>query len=521
MDVEPVRRSTALQNAPLVPAWTDVLELLPDAVFIVAGADDAGRILYLNSQASRMFGYERSELIDRSVDLLVPDRSQELHERHRRAFARAPRLRNIGGTLVLRGRRRDGSELPIEVLLKPVDGGATVAIVRDTTERDELEEALRRARDSAVRANEVKSRFLAAASHDLRQPLQTIGNLQAVLARVFQHTEYTAHFALMEEAVRTMDHMLESLVDINRLETGAIQPIIRDFGLQEILPRLRSEFGFSASSKSLQLDVAESAEVVRSDPMLLPVILRNLIGNAIKYTQLGSVRLRLRPEDSQLCIDIIDTGPGIPAEHLPRLFEAFYQIDNPNRDQRRGVGLGLSIVQTICRLLDHMVTIDTRVGHGTTFTVRVPRGVAADSMPEEPIASKAAAPPRAPGTVTILHIEDEPAVAKSMAMLLRLEGYEVVCAASRDEALQHIQVHGVRPDLILSDFQLPMGICGDEVVAEIAGILNLKTPTIILTGDIAQKHIEKAKLLADRVLPKPVDIGLLLCEIDTLMSLRQ
>src|SRR5208283_1538777 len=209
MDVEPVRRSTALQNAPLVPAWTDVLELLPDAVFIVAGADDAGRILYLNSQASRMFGYERSELIDRSVDLLVLDRSQELHERHRRAFARAPRLRNMGGTLVLRGRRRDGTELPIEVLLKPVDGGATIAIVRDTTERDEL-----------------------------------------------------------EEAVRTMDHMLESMVDINRLETGAIQPIIRDFGLQEILPRLRSEFGFSASSKSLQLDVAESAEVVRSDPML-------------------------------------------------------------------------------------------------------------------------------------------------------------------------------------------------------------------------------------------------------------
>ncbi len=290
MDLERVQRSTAAQDASLVPAWTDVLELLPDAVFIVAGADDAGRILYLNSQASRMFGYERSELIDRSVDMLVPDRSKELHERHRHAFARAPRLRNMGGSLVLHGRRRDGTEFPVEVLLKPVDGGATIAIARDMTERSELEDALRRARDSAVRANEVKSRFLAAASHDLRQPLQTIGNLQAVLARVFQHTEYAAHFALMAEAVRTMDHMLESLVDINRLETGAIQPMMRDFGLQEILPRLRSEFGYSASSKSLQLDIEESAEVVRSDPMLLPVILRNLMGNAIKYTRDGSVR---------------------------------------------------------------------------------------------------------------------------------------------------------------------------------------------------------------------------------------
>ncbi len=520
MDLERVQRSTAAQDASLVPAWTDVLELLPDAVFIVAGADDAGRILYLNSQASRMFGYERSELIDRSVDILVPDRSKELHERHRHAFERAPRLRNMGGLLVLHGRRRDGTEFPVEVLLKPVDGGATIAIARDTTERSELEDALRRARDSAVRANEVKSRFLAAASHDLRQPLQTIGNLQAVLVKVFQHTEYAAHFALMAEAVRTMDHMLESLVDINRLETGAIQPMMRDFGLQEILPRLRSEFGYSASSKSLQLDIDESAEVVRSDPMLLPVILRNLIGNAIKYTRYGGVRLRLRPEDSQMCIDIIDTGPGIPAEHLPRLFEAFYQIENPYRDQRRGVGLGLSIVQTICRLLDHAVMIETRVGNGTTFTVRVPRGVAADSRPE-PIAPKSAAPVQSLGTATILHIEDEPSVAKSMAMLLRLEGYEVVCAASRDEALQHIQVHGVRPDLILSDFQLPMGFSGDEVVAEIAGLLNVRTPTIILTGDIAQKHLEKAKLFADRVLPKPVDIGLLLGEINTLMSLRQ
>jgi CheY-like chemotaxis protein len=255
--------------------------------------------------------------------------------------------------------------------------------------------------------------------------------------------------------------------------------------------------------------------------MLLPVVLRNLIGNAIKYTQRGGVRLRVRRDHTHLYLDVIDSGPGIPAEHLPRLYEAFYQIDNPHRDQRRGVGLGLSIVQTICRLLDHTVTIESLIAAGTTFTVRLPLGVAAEYRANpDPVPAPAAIPAPATRTAKILHIEDEPSVAQSMAMLLRLEGYEVIGAASRDEALQHIRIHGVRPDLILSDFQLPMGFSGDEIVAEIAALLHFKPPTIILTGDIDQKHIERARLLADRILPKPVDIGLLLSEMDQLIGKR-
>ena len=172
-----------------------------------------------------------------------------------------------------------------------------------------------------------------------------------MLARAFKGTLYAPHLALLEDAVRDMDQMLSSLVDINRLEAGAIAPVVRDFSLQEILSRLRSAFSYSAVSKSLTLDIEESCEIARSDPMLLPVILRNLVGNAIKYTQRGTVRLRVRSIGSQLYIDILDTGPGIPPEHLVRIFEAFYQADNSSRDQRQGVGLGLSIVRTISRLL--------------------------------------------------------------------------------------------------------------------------------------------------------------------------
>jgi two-component system, sensor histidine kinase len=522
MDVRVDPAPSDVVDLSLVQAWTDVLDLLPDAVFIVRGMHDRGRISYLNPRASQMFGYEHGELVNQSIQLLVPHSVRENHELHRRAYAWAPKLRTMGAGLALLGRRRDGSEFPIDVLLKPTEDSVasmTIAIVRDMTERKLLEDALRQARDSAERANEVKSRFLAAASHDLRQPLQTIWSLQAVLGRALGDTEYAAHFALLEESVRSMDQILSSLIDINRLEKGAIQPVIRDFPLQDILPRLRSEFGYAASIKSLILDIQDSPEFARSDPMLLPVILRNLIGNAIKYTQSGSVQLSIRSDvdRDQLYIDIVDTGSGIPPEHLERLFEAFYQIDNPNRDQSQGVGLGLSIVQTICRLLDHTVTIESSLGRGSTFTVQLARGLAAAlaAPPAQIIGPIAAA---TVNRAQVLHVEDDPGVARSMAMLLRLEGYDVTSAASRDEALQHIEYRGLRPDLILCDFQLPMGFTGDQIVAEIAAKLQFKPPTIMLTGDIADKHVEKAKLIAERILPKPVDIMVLLREIEILLA---
>ena len=504
----------------LSDSWTDIFEHLPDAVFIVAGRADEGQIKYLNAQATRMFGYDREELIDQSIETLVPLHLRERHTQHRHAYTDTARPRQMGAGLALFGMRRDGTEFPIDVMLNRVGGympPVIVAVVRDMTERKELERALTQARDSAVRANEVKSRFLAAASHDLRQPLQTIWSLQSALARALKNSEFVPHLGLLEEAVQSMDQILSTLMDVNRLEMGAIQPVIRDFPLREILPRLRSELGYAAVSKALRLDIDDSDEIVRSDPMLLPVILRNLIGNAIKYTLQGIVQVRVRTQGEQLYIDIIDSGPGIPAEHLERIFDAFYQLDNPSRDQRRGVGLGLSIVQTICRLLGHAVIIESEPGAGSTFTVQLPRGEMT-ILPAALESIEAVIVAHPVSGIQLLHIEDDPGVARSMAMLLRLEGYNVIGAASRDEALQHIEVHGLRPDLILCDFQLPLGITGDEIVAEIASLLNHKPPTIMLTGDISDRHIERALKIADRILAKPVDINLLLRELEILLN---
>ncbi|MGA2706815.1 MAG: PAS domain S-box protein [Steroidobacteraceae bacterium] len=667
-------------DLPIGRSWTEILELLPDAAFIVDGAN-GGTIRYVNSQAGQMFGYESRELVDQSIDLLVPTSVKLRHEQLRSDYSQAPTRRPMGASLNLQGRRRDGTEFPVEISLSPVGSGENpqvICAIRDVTDRRKLEEALHQvtqqlerraassdatarqsqqylrlfvehapaavamldrdlryvvasrrwledygavgrsivghthyeifpelpdrwkeahrraltgellhseedsfvradgrlewirweilpwhiedcevggimvfteiitrrklaeqarlksveeleervadrtrelesAKNEAARANEVKSRFLAAASHDLRQPLQTIWSLQAVLARALKDNEVAPHLSLLEEAVRNMDHMLSSLIDINRLEKGAIHPVIRDFPLREILPRLRSEFGYAARAKSLGLDIEDSAECARSDAMLLPVILRNLIGNAIKYTQHGTVRLRVRAQGTELFIDIIDSGPGIAPEHLRRLFDAFYQVDNPNQDQRKGFGLGLSIVETICRLLGHEASIQSRLGEGSTFTVQIQRGVRTD-LPPEPASITTATSNIPSSGAKILHIEDDPGIARSMALLLGLEGYFVVGAASRDEALEHINVQRFRPDLILSDYQLPMGYTGVEIVAEIAALLGYKPPTIMLTGDIADRHVGDAKMIADRIMSKPVDVNRLLREMETLLG---
>jgi two-component system CheB/CheR fusion protein len=270
----------------------------------------------------------------------------------------------------------------------------------------------------------------------------------------------------------------------------------------------------------LTIDIQDSSEIARSDPMLLPVILRNLLGNAIKYTQQGLVRLRVRVEGAQLHLDVIDSGVGIPEEHLQRIFDAFYQIDNPNRDQRRGIGLGLSIVQRISQLLDHPVSVESHLGEGSTFSVKVPRGIAI-SLSKDEAAIRTPITTPSPNALKVLHIEDDPGVARSMAMLLRLEGYHVIGAASRDEALQRVQLEGLRPDIILCDYQLPAGFTGDEIVAELFSLLPAKPPTIMLTGDISDAHAARAMQVADRILPKPINIDILLRELQTLMGERE
>ena len=506
-----------------IPDWAGVIEHLPEAALIFAGAARHQRILCGNSRAAHLFGYQRVEIANQPVAMLMSSPRDEPPAGDPVGQARDHVWSLVGDGCAARGHRRDGTVFPIDVRCAAGgrdDESACIAIVRDISDHQAADRILALERDTAVNAGRMKSRFLAAASHDLRQPLQTIWTMQAILARALAGTEYASGIAAIEEAVRSMDQMLASLLDVNRLEAGAIQPVIGDFPLREILPQLRAEFACAAARKALCLDVEDSAEFVRSDRTLLPAILRNLLGNAVKYTRQGTVRMRVRAMDDRLHIDVSDTGIGIAPQYLRRLFDAFYQVEDPARDSREGVGLGLSIVQIFCRILDHTVTVESRIGEGSTFTVHLPRGVADGSAQAgRLIETRTPAPPAA--TATVLHIEDDPGVARSIALLLRLEGYEVVSAATRDEALQYVKVGALRPDLVLSDYRLPMGFRGDAIVAEIAAWIGFKPPTIMLTGDTTDDHVAQARRIADRILPKPVDVGLLLHEIGHLLDSRR
>jgi PAS domain S-box-containing protein len=247
-----------------------------------------------------------------------------------------------------------------------------VVVVNDLTEHRLLELA-QTARDAADDANRTKGRFLSTASHDLRQPLQTISLLNGVLRRLLSGSEAAEALVQQEHAITSMARLLNALLDISKLESGAVRPQPGDFTVNSLFDQLRDEFSGLADSKGLTFKVTPCEESVHSDPVLVGQILRNLVSNAIKYTRQGSVVVRcLHQEPAGFRIEILDTGVGIPADQLPFICDEFFQVGGPHNPARQGYGLGLSIVQRLITLLDLELHVQSEVGRGSRFTVTLP-----------------------------------------------------------------------------------------------------------------------------------------------------
>jgi PAS domain S-box-containing protein len=466
-----------------------LLELAPDATVVV---DAAGSIVFANAQVECTFGYAPSELMGQPVESLLPDRFRRGHGEHRQRFASTPKSRPMGEGLTLFGQHKSGREFPVEISLSPVateHGMLVVASVRDATVRQAAEQEL-------GDANRAKSRLLAAASHDLRQPVQTLNLLNQAACRLAGTSPVLRSIlGQQQSALDTMAALLASVLDVSKLDSGAVKPALVDCAINDVFVRLNSAFGPLAEERGIELVVEPTDEGGRTDPELLRRMLGNLLSNSIRYTQSGSVRLQCEAAGDDLAIIVRDTGLGIPGPDLDKIFEEFYQVDRgPQRPE--GLGLGLSIVRRLASLLAHRVTVQSTVGKGTAFTIKLPRVTLAVTALSGPASSR---DPRVKGSILV--IDDEPAVAQATSLLLELEGFDVRVANCKSEALERSLA--VRPDLIISDYHLRGPETGAEVVLELRAQLGAAVPAIFVTGDTGKVTLDAAHLVNSTLLSKP------------------
>ena len=498
-----------------------LLEFSPDALIVV---DDQGVMLFANATTRALFGYTRDQLVGRSIDMLVPSRFRLRHGAHIGGFMRHPSNREMGARLVdLFALRADGSEFPAGIRLAPFrEGGHTyvAAAIRDMTERRAINDALVAAREEADRANAAKTRFLATASHDLRQPLQAIRLLNASMLTLTRQTPQLHDLARsQEEAIDGATRLLNALLDITRLESGAIEPQLAPVALSAILSELALEFGPVAAAKQLRMELCDSSLVLNTDRVLFTQLLQNVVANAVKYTDAGFVRISVNLEADAVALDIEDSGVGIPEDKLDRVFDEYYQVD-PRGAQRSGVGLGLAIVREVSRLLGYSVAVSSTLGTGTRIRVRIPveRVAAQDtgSLAATPsnltvITQGAASFPQ-----RLILLEDNDAVRKATELFLSLEGFHIRSAARVAEAETLLaDIHA--SDLFISDYQLDGPLTGLDILHELRAREGRNVPAILMSGDLqSMLRMVKTDIPRCRFLSKPVDATALLAAIQEL-----
>ena len=395
-----------------------------------------------------------------------------------------------------------------------------VITFEDVTERRRTADALTAAKRQAELATVAKSRFLAAASHDLRQPLQTLALLQGLLAKKVAGEKAQKLVGRIDEALGAMTGMLNTLLDINQIEVGAVKAETTDFPVNELFDRLRDELTYHAQAAGLVLRVMPCALDIRSDPRLLEQMIRNLLSNALKYTQRGKVLVGCRRRGEKLRIEVWDTGVGIPTSELQAIFEEYHQLDNPARQRSHGLGLGLSIVKSLGELLNHPVRVRSLHGKGSVFSIEVPLTPSdAAAAPDRRLRdADDASAQSAPRTGTILIIEDDPEVREHLELFLREEGYDAATAVDGPAALEWAARGTVRPDLVLADYNLPNGMNGVQICRRLRQELNREIPFIILTGDISTDASRDIALHECVQFNKPVKLRELTHAIEKLLA---
>jgi signal transduction histidine kinase len=348
-------------------------------------------------------------------------------------------------------------------------------------------------------ANLAKSRFLAAASHDLRQPLQALGMFVDQLRDQMKTAEGGRLVERIDVAVGAMNELFNALLDISKLDAGVLSTNITAIPIARLLKRIEDTFSGAAREKGLSLRIVSSGVWIRSDVILLERVLLNLVSNAVRYTSSGGIVVGCRRRGQLICIEVCDTGPGIPEDQRRNIFGEFYRISKG--DVHGGLGLGLAIVERLCKLLDHPIELTSVVGKGSRFSVAVPLAPAQSEF-AEPQAVVSIAPDVLRGKLVVM-IDDDPLVLDSIGGQLRKWGCRVVAADTFDSALVSLGEQG-HPDLIISDYRLANGQSGITTIARLRAALGTNIPAFLLSGDTAPERLREARTSGHHLLHKPV-----------------
>ena len=496
----------ASRSDPSPPAELDermlrtILDSQPD---IAIATDPALAILQVGSRAASVLGPAYPGLIGQPLSTLFPRTRRAVQTRLIKAMlARGEPSRSKAEQELLL-EPASGGAVPVEVALSwlQVEGQqVAVFLFRDLTSRLGREETLRNAVREARLASQAKSDFLAAASHDIRQPLQTMRLIQAVLERRLHDADVGSLLNDLELTVSGMSEILETLLDIDQLEHGTIEPLLSDVPIRGVLRRCAREFGRQARIKGIRLRFVDSSAIVRADSRLLSQILQNIVSNALKYTPEGSVLIGCRRRGNQLRLDIWDTGIGIPEEDQPAIFDR--HVARPADQSRwiRGFGIGLSIVRDLAKLMNVGLSVCSRPGRGTRFSLDLPFVGMLDRN------GLSASMPTVGRPARILVVETDERELKALRTVLELEGYEVAAVSTAQNALAAAREMDW-PDTIVADARLPDGMGGAELIERLRTEAARPFNAILLTvnsrpGELAQIDAAKIRHLRKPVLPK-------------------
>jgi PAS domain S-box-containing protein len=492
-----------------------LLEVAPDAVVTV---DDQGKIVMVNAQTEKIFGYQRHELLDEPVEKLIPKRVREGHSHQRAGYSAAPHPRAMGAGLELNALRKDGTEFPVEVSLSPIqtsEGFRVISSIRDVSERKKAQRQIEQQnrelelRNREVeRATKLKSRFLASMSHELRTPLNAIVGFSDLLA------EGTPG-QLNEKQKRFVDHikqgsahllqLINDILDLSKIEAGQLELHCEDFNVSDALPEVLSTIRPLAMAKNIQVQQTLPSDVsVHADRVRFKQILYNLLSNAVKFTPKdGRISIECHEAESQVNLSVADSGIGIRPEDQKLIFEEFRQVEGNSQAAQQGTGLGLAITRRLVEQQGGRISVQSELGQGSRFTFTLPAGT--KMTVASPHSSPRFAPTSGLGKPLILVVDDELSARELISSYLDPE-YRTVVAATGAEAVKKAQE--LRPDAITLDVLMSEGNGFETLVAlrknpETAGI------PIIIVSIVDQKQVGFALGAAD-YLVKPIRKPLLL-----------